>query len=160
MACEPFRCFINPDDDAFVAPGNLPRRVQEFCQRTGQYVPQTRGEIMRCIYESLAMKYRYTFHAVREVTGLEYSSIHMIGGGTKDRLLCQMAADACATHVIAGPIEATATGNIAVQLIALGEIADLKEARKVIAASEQPKFYEPVNTAAYDEAYARFEKLQ
>lgn len=159
LACEPFRCFINPDDDSFVSPGNLPKRVQEFCQRTGQYVPQTRGEIMRCIYESLAMKYRYTFHAIREVTGLEYTSIHMIGGGTKDRLLCQMAADACATHVIAGPIEATATGNIAVQLIALGEIADLKEARKVIAASEQPKFYEPVDTAAYDAAYARFEKL-
>ncbi len=159
LACEPFKCFINPDDDAFVSPGNLPKRVQEYCQRTGQYVPQTRGEIMRCIYESLAMKYRYTFMAVREVTGLEYNAIHMIGGGTKDRLLCQMAADACNTHVIAGPIEATATGNIAVQLIALGEIKDLAEARKVIAASEQPKFYEPQNAAAYDEAYARFEKL-
>ena len=114
---------------------------------------------MRCIYESLAMKYRYTFRAVREVTGLDYTSIHMIGGGTKDRLLCQMAADACNTHVIAGPIEATATGNVAVQLIALGEIKDLAEARKVIAASEQPKFYEPQQPAAYDEAYTHFEKL-
>ena len=159
LASEPFRCFINPDDDSFVSPGNLPKRVQEFCKRTGQYVPQTRGEIMRCIYESLAMKYRYTFHAIREVTGLAYHTIHMIGGGTKDRLLCQMAADACATPVIAGPIEATATGNIAVQLIALGEIAGLPEARQVIAASEEPKYYEPVNTAAYDAAYARFEKL-
>ena len=159
LACEPFKCFIDPDADDFVSPGNLPKRVQEYCRRTGQYVPQTRGEIMRCIYESLAMKYRYTFRAVREVTGLEYSSIHMIGGGTKDRLLCQMAADACNTHVIAGPIEATATGNIAVQLIALGEIKDLAEARKVIAASEQPKFYEPQQPGAYDEAYVRFEKL-
>lgn len=155
----PFKCFINPDDDSFVSPGNLPKRVQEFCERTGQYVPQTRGEIMRCIYESLAMKYRYTFRAVREVTGLEYETIHMIGGGTKDRLLCQMAADACNSKVIAGPIEATATGNIAVQLIAMGEIKDLADARRVIAASEQPKFYEPVDAAAYDEAYARFEKL-
>ncbi len=159
LEVEPFKCFINPDDDDFVSPGNLPRRVQEYCRRTGQYVPQTRGEIMRCIYESLAMKYRYTFHAVREVTGLTYNTIHMIGGGTKDRLLCQMAADACNAKVIAGPIEATATGNIAVQLIALGEIQDLAEARRVIAASEQPKFYEPVDTAAYDAAYARFEKL-
>ncbi|MBQ9860353.1 MAG: rhamnulokinase [Clostridia bacterium] len=159
LEVEPFKCFINPDDDSFVSPGNLPKRVQEFCERTGQYVPQTRGEIMRCIYESLAMKYRYTFRAVREVTGLSYETIHMIGGGTKDRLLCQMAADACDIKVIAGPIEATATGNIAVQLIALGEIKDLADARRVIAASEQPKFYEPVNTAAYDEAYARFEKL-
>ena len=159
LACEPFKCFINPDDDSFVAPGNLPKRVQEFCARTGQYVPQTRGEIMRCIYESLAMKYRYTFGAVREVTGLTYSAIHMIGGGTKDRLLCQMAADACNIHVIAGPIEATATGNIAVQLMALGEIADLKQARQVIAASEQPRYYEPQQPAAYDEAYSRFAKL-
>jgi rhamnulokinase/L-fuculokinase len=114
---------------------------------------------MRCIYESLAMKYRYTFHAIHEVTGLDYKTIHMIGGGTKDRLLCQMAADACNAHVIAGPIEATATGNIAVQLIALGEIKDLAEARKVIAVSEDPKFYEPQNAAAYDEAYSRFEAL-
>ncbi len=159
LACEPFRCFINPDADDFVAPGNLPKRVQEFCRRTGQYVPQSRGEIMRCIYESLAMKYRYTFKAIHEVTGLDYKTIHMIGGGTKDRLLCQMAADACNAHVIAGPIEATATGNIAVQLIALGELKDLAEARKVIAVSEDPKFYEPQNAAAYDEAYNRFEAL-
>lgn len=159
LACAPFRCFIDPDDDSFVLPGNLPKRVQEFCRRTGQYVPQSRGEIMRCIYESLAMKYRYTFRAIREVTGLEYSTIHMIGGGTKDRLLCQMAADACAVRVIAGPIEATAAGNVAVQLIALGEIPDLRRARQVIAASEEPKFYAPGDTAAYDEAYARFEAV-
>ncbi len=159
LACEPFRCFINPDADDFVAPGNLPKRVQDYCRRTGQYVPQSRGEIMRCIYESLAMKYRYTFRAIHAVTGLDYKTIHMIGGGTKDRLLCQMAADACNTHVIAGPIEATATGNIAVQLIALGEINDLAEARRVIAASEAPKYYEPQNAAAYDEAYSRFEAL-
>lgn len=159
LEAEPFKCFINPDVDSFVSPGNLPRRVQEFCQRTGQYVPQTRGEIMRCIYESLAMKYRYTHHAISEVTGLTYSTIHMIGGGTKDRLLCQMAADACNVNVIAGPIEATAAGNIAVQMIALGELSSLSHARQVIALSEQPKFYQPENAAAYDEAYTRFEKL-
>ena len=159
LACAPFKCFIDPDDDSFVAPGDLPRRVQEFCRKTGQYVPQTRGEIMRCIYESLAMKYRYTFHAIREVTGLQYNVIHMIGGGTKDRLLCQMAADACSVHVVAGPIEATATGNIAVQLMHLGEIADLSEARRIIAASEQPRDYLPQDTAAYDAAYERFTAL-
>ena len=159
LACAPFKCFIDPDDDSFVAPGDLPRRVQEFCRKTGQYVPQTRGEIMRCIYESLAMKYRYTFHAIREVTGLQYNVIHMIGGGTKDRLLCQVAADACSVHVVAGPIEATATGNIAVQLMHLGEIADLSEARRIIAASEQPRDYLPQDTAAYDAAYERFTAL-
>lgn len=95
LAVEPFRCFINPDDPSFELPGNLPKRVQEYCERTGQTVPQTRGEIMRCIYESIALKYRYTFQAIREATGKAYETIHMIGGGTKDRLLCQMTADAC-----------------------------------------------------------------
>ena len=159
LAEEPLKCFIDPDDPVFVAPGNQPKRVQEFCKATGQYVPQTRGEIMRCIYESIAMKYRYTFHSIREVTGREYAHIHMIGGGTKDRLLCQMTADACNHPVIAGPIEATATGNVAVQFMALGEMDDLKGARKVIADSEQPKFYDPTNTAPYDEAYERFLKI-
>lgn len=159
LACKPFQCFIDPDAEDFVSPGNLPKRVQEYCRRTGQYVPQSRGEIMRCIYESLAMKYRYTFNAIHEVTGLDYSVIHMIGGGTKDRLLCQMAADACNTKVIAGPIEATATGNIAVQMIALGEIRDLADARRVIAVSEQPKYYEPQDPKAYDVAYKKFESI-
>ena len=160
LAVEPFRCFINPDDPSFELPGNLPKRVQEYCERTGQTVPQTRGEIMRCIYESIALKYRYTFQAIREATGKAYETIHMIGGGTKDRLLCQMTADACNCPVIAGPIEATAMGNIAVQLIALGEFSGLKEARAVIANSEQPKSYLPADPASYDVAYARFQAVQ
>ncbi len=159
LAAEPFRCFIDPDDESFVLPGNLPKRVQEFCRRTGQYVPETRGEIMRCIYESLAMKYRHTMLAVQDITGIAYPVIHMVGGGTKDRLLCQMAADACNTRVVAGPIEATATGNIAVQLMALGEIGSLQDARKVIIASEEPRYYEPQQPDAYDAAYARFTAL-
>lgn len=159
VAAEPLRCFVDPDDARFSPPGNLPRRVQEFCRETGQAVPQTRGEIMRCIYESIAMKYRYTRRAIEEVTGRRYSVIHMIGGGTKDRLLCQMTADACGCPVVAGPIEATATGNLAVQLIALGELSGLKEARAAIAASEEPKRYQPVSPAPYDEAYERFVQI-
>ena len=159
VAAKPFACFIDPDDARFAPPGNLPRRVQEFCRETGQKVPQTRGEIMRCIYESLAMKYRCTSRSTEAVTGRSYRVIHMIGGGTKDRLLCQMAADACGCPVIAGPIEATAAGNLAVQLIALGELGGLEQARSVIAASEQPKHYEPQNTKAYDEACGRFLKI-
>ena len=159
LAAKPFQCFINPDDPSFEMPGNLPRRVQEFCRKTGQYVPETRGEIMRCIYESLAMRYRYTRRSIEEVTGRSYEAIHRIGGGTKDRLLCQMTADACRCEVVAGPIEATAMGNIAVQLIALGELKDLKEARRVIADSEPLKHYAPESPEVYDEAYGRFEKL-
>ena len=159
LAAKPLQCFIDPDDDSFVQPGDLPGRVQEFCRRTGQYVPQNRGEIMRCIYESLAMKYRYTFHAIREVTGRDYGVLHMIGGGTKDRLLCQMAADACNIPVVAGPIEATATGNIAVQLMALGELSGLQDARQVIAKSEEPRHYTPAEPQVYEEAYERFTAL-
>ena len=158
LEIEPFRCFIDPDDPSFEMPGNQPRRVQEYCRRTGQTVPETRGEIMRCIYESLAMKYRYSFEAIRQVTGKTYASIHMIGGGTKDRLLCQMTADACNCLVKAGPIEATAMGNIAVELIALGEIKDLKEARRIVEASETLKQYTPEAPQAYAEAYQRFLK--
>ena len=158
-AAEPFTCFIDPDDPRFGVPGNLPRRVQEFCAETNQYVPQTRGEIMRCIYESLAMKYRYTFCGLRDVTGQAYGAIHMIGGGTKDRLLCQMTADSCSIPVVAGPIEATAMGNIAVQLMALGVFADLKAVRRAVAQSEDPKHYAPQNTAAYDAAYDRFVRI-
>ncbi len=160
LAVEPLKCFIDPDNPAFEVPGNLPLEVQKFCERTGQYVPQTRGEIMRCIYESLAMKYRYAFESIKEITGKDYSFIHMIGGGTKDKLLCQMTANSCNTQVMAGPIEATGTGNVAVQLMALGEIKDLKEARKIIADSLDPLFYNPTDeVAAYDAAYPRFMEI-
>lgn len=159
LAAEPYKCFIDPDHPDFATAGNLPKRVQKFCERTGQYVPQNRGEIMRCIYQSLAMKYRYAFKAISETTGKKYETIHMIGGGTKDRLLCQMTADSCNVNVVAGPIEATATGNIAVQLIALGEIESLAAARKIVESSVEPVNYSPKETAAYDEAYDRFLKI-
>ena len=104
---KPFACFIDPDDPMFVPPGNLPRRVREFCEKTSQPVPETVGQVMRCIYESLAMKYRYTYEQLKDCTGKDYRAIHMIGGGTKDSLLCQMTANACGCTVTAGPIEAT-----------------------------------------------------
>ncbi|MBQ4152874.1 MAG: rhamnulokinase [Oscillospiraceae bacterium] len=157
LAAEPFRCFIDVDDAAFETPGNLPKRVQEFCEKTGQYVPQTRGEIMRCIYQSLAMKYRYTFENLAQVTGKSYDAIHMVGGGTKDNLLCQMTADFCNIEVIAGPIEATATGNIAVQLISLGELADITAARQVVADSLNPIYYHSTG-ADCEKAYQEFLK--
>ena len=92
---KPFACFIDPDDPMFVPPGNLPRRVREFCEKTSQPVPETVGQVMRCIYESLAMKYRYTYEQLKDCTGKDYRAIHMIGGGTKDSLLCQMAISPC-----------------------------------------------------------------
>ncbi|MBQ8588389.1 MAG: rhamnulokinase [Clostridia bacterium] len=155
---QPFKCFIDPDDQVFVAPGNQVQRIKDYCARTGQAVPETDGEVVRCIYESLAMKYKYTFESLKDCTGTDFKAIHMVGGGTKDGFLCQMTADATGVPVIAGPIEATAAGNVAVQLIAAGEIKDLDEARKIIADSFDVIRYEPKDSG-FDEAYKRYEKL-
>ena len=156
LASRPFGSFINVDDPSFETPGNLPRRVQEYCRRTGQPVPETRGEIMRCIYESLAMKYHRTFLQLQELTGKTYPAIHVVGGGTKDPLLCQMTADACGVPVMAGPIEATATGNAAVQLMSLGEVENLRQAREMVARSIDLKQYQPVDQASWDAHYDRY----
>ena len=156
LAEKPFACFIDPDDARFVSPGNLPKRVREYCRETGQYVPATRGEIMRCIYESLAMKYRRAKDMIEDCTGKTYSTIHMVGGGTKDNLLCQLAADCCHVEVVAGPIEATALGNVAVQLMSSGDIRDLADARRIIIQSFQPVHYSPRTELDWDEAYKRF----
>ncbi|MBE6699265.1 MAG: rhamnulokinase [Ruminococcaceae bacterium] len=155
-AAKPFRCFIDPDHPSFVAPGDLPARVREFCQKTGQYVPETVGEVMRCIYESLAMKYRYTAETIKKLTGISPRVIHVVGGGTKDGFLSQMTADACGIPVCAGPEEATAIGNLLVQLMAAGEAKNLLDARAIVAASFDCKHYIPENTPAWDAAYQTF----
>lgn len=156
LECEPFKCFIDPDAPEFVPVGNIPERVREYCRRTGQPVPESVGEVMRCIYESLALKYRLAFDEIRECTGKEYKKIHLVGGGTKDGMLCRMTAAACNCDVVAGPIEATAYGNIAMQLIAGGAIPDIKTARRVIAKSDNVKLYSPENTEEWQKAYKRY----
>ena len=152
---KPFKCFIDPDAQVFVTPGNQVQRIKDFCKATGQEVPETDGEVVRCIYESLAMKYKFTFDNLKDCTGSDFKAIHMVGGGTKDGFLCQMTSDATGVPVIAGPIEATAAGNVAVQLIAAGEIKDLKEARQIIADSFAVVKYEPKDSG-FSDAYDRF----
>ena len=159
LECEPFKCFIDPDAPEFAPMGNLPRRVKEYCEKTGQYVPQTVGEIIRCIYESLALKYRYTFDGIKECTGKDYDRIHVMGGGTKDKLLLQMTAQSCNVNVYGGPIEATALGNVAIQLMSTGAIKDIKEARKIIAKGENLKLYEPNDNASWEKAYEDFKSI-
>lgn len=159
LAAEPFKCFIDPDAPEFVPHGNIPERVREFCRKTGQYVPETVGEIMRCIYESLAMKYRLTFEKLRECTERDYPVIHVIGGGTKDGLLCQMTANSCDRTVKAGPIEATVMGNVAVQLMSDGSVENIGQARKIIAESSELKTFEPKDTDKWAEAYEDFLKI-
>ena len=159
LEAKPFCCYIDIDAPEFETPGNLPRRIRAFCERTGQYVPQTRGEIMRCIYQSLAMKYRYTFETLHRLTGKEFHHIHVIGGGIKDTLLCQLTADACSIPVLAGPAEATAMGNISVQLIAAGMLDGASGARKAVTCSTKLKQYLPSQPEVWEAAYTEFLKI-
>ncbi len=159
LEAEPFKCFIDVDDASFEAAGNLPRRVKEFCEKTGQYVPKTRGEIMRCIYQSLAMKYKYTFNKLNSISDKTYSQINMLGGGIKDTLLCRMTAAACNVQVLAGPTEATVMGNIAVAYNALGELKDFADIRKAVSASTDLKYYSPENADSWEEAYKEYLKV-
>lgn len=159
LASEPFKCFIDPDASDFVAPGDLPSRIRAYCERTGQAVPETVGEVVRCIYESLALKYKFVFKGLEDCTGKAYAHINVVGGGTKDGLLCQLTADACGVPVYAGPIEATVLGNIAIQLMAKGDIKDVYEARRIIAAGEDLKKFLPEDTSAWDEAYKAYTEI-
>ena len=132
-AAPPSAARFDPDDPIFIPPGDMPARVQECCRKAGLPVPQSVGEILRCIYVSLAEKYRETLHKIQACTGKAYGSLHIIGGGVRDTLLCQMTADACGIPVKAGPVEATVLGNLAVQLLAAGEFEGLAQARGAIA---------------------------
>lgn len=158
MEAKPFQCFIDPDAPEFTPPGNLPQRIQEYCRRTDQIVPETVGEIVRCINESLALKYRYAFEQIQDCTGKMYDTIHMVGGGIQSRLLCQMTANSCQRSVIAGPIEATILGNIASQLIAAEEIQDIRQARDVIANSQEIIQYTPQESDCWNEAFQVFKQ--
>ena len=159
LSAEPFKCFIDVDNPAFETAGNLPRRVVEYCERTGQYVPKNRSEIMRCIYQSLAMKYKYTFNMLGKISDREYRRINVLGGGIKDKLLCQMASDACNVEVLAGPSEATVMGNIAVCYEALGEIKDFSGIRQTVSDSTELKRYTPQNNEEWEKAYEDYLKI-
>jgi len=156
---EPFRCFIDPDAPEFIPGGNLPRRIREYCQKTGQYIPRTEGEIIRCINESLALKYAWTKEEIETCTGKQYSVIHMIGGGTRSQMLCQMTAEACGCKVVAGPVEATVYGNIVLQLLTTGEISDLKAARKIISASEPLRTFQTAAGDNWQKAYMEYRRI-
>ncbi|NLZ45841.1 MAG: rhamnulokinase [Clostridiales bacterium] len=163
LESEPFKCFINPDYPAFTPMGNIPRQIREYYEKTNQRTPETVGEVVRCIYESLSMKYRYSLNLIKEATNKEYETIHIVGGGAKDGLLCQMTSDACGIKVVSGPIEATVLGNVAIQLMAHGEISDVWEARKIIEKSANTKTFKPVQGESINEtqakAYERFIKI-
>jgi rhamnulokinase len=155
----PLQAFINPDAAEFMAPDNMPAAICRFCQRTGQPVPADEGAVLRCGLDSLAMKFRQTLAMCEELVGGRLETIHIVGGGTRNRQLCQFAADACGRRVLAGPVEATATGNVMVQAISAGDVGSISEARQIIRRSFEVQQYEPRNTPAWDEAYPRFLKV-
>ena len=153
---ESFKCFIDPDAPELSQPGNLAQKIKDYCAKTGQAEPQTVGETVRCIYESLALKYRYAINQITHCTGKKFDILHLLGGGTKDNFLCEMAADSLGIPVCAGPVEATALGNIILQFIALGEIESVDEGRRIIAENEKLFSYSPNGDASWDEAYERY----
>ena len=159
LAAEPLRSFIDSDAPKFTPPGDIPGRVREFCRRTGQPVPETVGAVMRCIYESLALKYRFALGQLSEATGKRFSALHVLGGGTKDGLLCRMTADCSGLPVLAGPVEATALGNIVLQLIALGELRDVDEGRALIARTEAVKRFEPGEQNVWNRACETYKTI-
>jgi rhamnulokinase len=158
-AAEPFQAIIDVDCNDFFHPGDMPARIQRYCERTRQLVPDTKGAIVRCALESLALKYRLVLERLEEMLGYWLEPIHIIGGGTKNRLLNQLTADATHRPVITGPIEATAIGNVLMQAIALDQLQSLDEARAVVRHSFKPEMYEPQPSAGWDAAYRKLDEL-
>lgn len=159
-AAKPFACIIDPDCPEFATPGDMPARIAAFCKRTGQKAPDGAGGTVRCIFESLALKYRRVFGMIEELTGRRYDVLHIVGGGTKETVLSQFAANALNRPVIAGPVEATALGNVIVQMMATGAVKSLDEGRELIRRSFPTVTYEPQATAAWDAAYERYLKVE
>jgi rhamnulokinase len=154
-----FVSIINPDDARFMAPGNMSMRVRDYCRQTAQPIPETKAAVARCILESLALKYRFVLEQLEDLTGTKMPRLHVVGGGIQNELLCQWTANACGRPVLAGPVEATALGNIAVQMIAAGELRDIQQAREVIACSFGTKRYEPQAQSAWQEAFGKLGRL-
>lgn len=157
--CEPFACFVDPDDPVFTPSGDIPGRIRDYCRRTGQYVPQSEGEIVRCINESLAFKYRHALEEISACTGKAYPALYMIGGGTKSEQLCAFTANACGFPVVAGPAEATVLGNAAIQLYALGAVGGPEEIRRIVRRSEPVRTYDPTQPDRWDLEYLRFKEV-
>ena len=156
LNAKPFAALIDPDDSSFLPAGDMPTRIVDYCKQSGQTIPLDKGQIIRCALESLALKYRWVLEKLESVRGKPINVLHIVGGGTQNKVLCQFTADAAATPVVAGPIEATAIGNIMVQAIAGGAINSIADAREIIRRSFDAAIYEPQDSARWHEAYGRF----
>jgi rhamnulokinase len=158
-AATPLRSLIDPDDAGFLLPADMPAAMAEFCQRTQQPAPAEPGAFVRCALESLALKYRWTLECMEELHGRTFEVIHVVGGGSQNQLLCQLTADACNRPVHAGPVEATAIGNLLMQARGLGLVGSLAEAREIVGRSFGGQTYEPSRPQDWHEPYERFQRL-
>jgi rhamnulokinase len=154
----PLRSFVNPDAPELHAPADMPEAIRAFCRLSGQPVPEGRGAIVRAALESIAMKFRHVLGMCEELIGSRLETVHVVGGGVQNRLLCQFAADATGRRVLAGPVEATAIGNLMMQAVAAGDVASIAEAREIIRRSFPVDEYTPNGPATWDAAYERFLK--
>ncbi|HEY5049605.1 MAG TPA: FGGY-family carbohydrate kinase, partial [Acidothermaceae bacterium] len=153
----PFTAVIDPDDPVFLPPGDMPARIANACERRGQTPPQSQAQTVRCILDSLALAYRSAIREAQQLSGRAVEVLHIVGGGARNALLCQLTADACAVPVVAGPVEAAAIGNVLVQARALGAVTgSLTELRQLVCDTMELHRYEPRGSqAAWDAAAAR-----
>jgi rhamnulokinase len=156
---KPFLAVIDPDDQVFLHPNDMPEKIRQFCADTGQAVPRTKGEIVRVALESLALKYRFVLEHLEELTGRHLEPLHIFGGGVKNRLLDQFSADATGRTVIAGPVEATAIGNILMQIITLGELSSLQDARQLVRHSFEIEEFHPRDNDGWASAYQKLKSI-
>jgi rhamnulokinase len=159
QAAPAFVSLVDPDHPSFMLPANMPAALGEFCQTTRQPVPTEPGALVRCALESLALKYRVVLERLEALTGRRFQTIHIVGGGGQNALLCQFTADACNRPVLAGPVEATAIGNVLVQALGLKLLGSLEDLREVVRRSFEVVTYTPHEPARWDEAYGRFQTL-
>jgi rhamnulokinase len=159
QASSPFATLVDPDDSTFLAPGDMPARLAAFCARTGQAPPADEGAMIRCCLECLALKYHWAINRLETILSTTITTIHVVGGGAKNALLCQFTADACGRPVHAGPVEATAIGNILMQAIGRGRLGSISELRAVVSCSFPVTVYEPRDIAAWTAAAVRFSTL-
>ena len=158
LSSSPFRSLVDPDDPLFLHPEDMPRAIQQFCSRSSQPVPETPAAIVRTVLESLAFKYRYVLDRLEHLTGKTYPEIHIVGGGAQNAVLNQFTADSTGRRVMAGPIEATALGNIGMQMLATRAAGSLEEVRDIISKSFPATVFEPREHAAWEKHYARFQQ--
>jgi rhamnulokinase len=151
--------FVDPDDPSFSLPDDMPRAIAEFCAKTGQTAPSSAGAFTRAVLESLALKYRYVLELLESLTGTKFEIVRIVGGGSQNDMLNQFAANATGRQVLAGPSEATALGNVAMQMVGTGAVASLDQARGIVAESFSPRKFEPKDATRWQQAYERFPKL-